>query len=65
MNQVLERELMRRIAYLGRPLKAAIAFVSEGPQWVPLVVRKWPLRFVCFVGGCHVRVLMICGVSGS
>lgn len=65
MNQVLERELVRRLAYLGKPLKASTAFVLTGPRWVPRVVRKWPLRFVCFVGACHVRVLMFSGVSGS
>jgi len=65
MNQFSEREIVLRLAYLGKPLKAATAFFSNGPRWVPGVVCKWPLRFVCFVGACHVRVLMFSGVSGS
>lgn len=54
------------LAWVRTPVNASVRFVLQGPTWMPITVRRVPLRVCCFVVDVQLRLrAWVNGVSGS
>lgn len=58
--------IYRSLGWCKKPCNAATRFAIKGPSWLPISVRRVPLRVLAFVVDWQVRILAkVLGVSGS
>lgn len=49
-----EASVMRSLAWSKRPVNAACRFALKGPAWLPMPLRKLPLRVLALAVEAHV-----------
>lgn len=58
--------IYRALRWSKRPVNSAVMFALKGPQWMPMPVRRVPLRVLSAAVEVQVLVMRkLNGVSGS